>query len=33
MKEYKCMKCNHKDSDHDPQDKGECLVCDCTGIE
>jgi len=30
-----CIKCPHKDNEHDPDDKGECLVdnCNCNGIE
>lgn len=33
MSEYKCEDCGHYESDHDPQDKGECLICDkCKGL-
>ena len=31
--EARCNKCNHKDSEHDENDKGECLICDCDGME
>ncbi len=34
MSEYKCAECNHYDSDHDPDDKGECFMpnCRCEGL-
>ncbi len=28
-----CIKCKHNEQDHDENDKGECLVCDCDGLE
>lgn len=29
----KCIHCGHKDNEHDFNDKGECLICDCEGLE
>lgn len=33
--EYKCIKCDHFDSEHNSDNRGECLVdgCNCTGLE
>ena len=28
-----CVHCGHKDNEHDFDDKGECFVCDCIGLE
>ncbi len=28
-----CVKCGHEDMNHDFDDKGECLICDCDGLE
>jgi len=32
--EYRCKKCTHKDSDHENDDKGQCLIdkCGCEGL-
>lgn len=34
VNEYCCERCNHRDSLHDENDKGECFVpnCNCDGI-
>jgi len=32
VNEYRCEECNHRDSEHDMWDKGECLICDCGGL-
>jgi len=28
-----CIKCRHEDKDHYFNDKGQCLICDCNGVE
>jgi hypothetical protein len=28
-----CVHCGHKDNEHDFDDKGQCLVCDCGGLQ
>jgi len=32
--EYKCERCNHRDSHHEENDRGQCLIpyCNCDGI-
>ncbi len=30
--EYLCESCHHKDIDHEEDDKGQCLICDCEGL-
>jgi len=30
--EYLCESCNHVESEHSEQDKGQCMLCDCEGI-
>jgi len=35
MSELRCKKCNHLDSSHEFDDKGQSLIpyCDCEGLE
>ena len=29
----KCVHCDHEDKDHYFDDKGQCLICNCNGME
>jgi len=33
--EYRCVKCKHLESEHEEDDKGQCLAenCNCDGLE
>ena len=28
-----CVHCDHREQDHEDDDKGQCLICNCDGLE